>query len=126
MDLVLAAELMAIPFRAVVSTVVESVAAPGGSGELGPLYMVFKQASVLHVHHENLFPVTAAAGNHVCHILAVIAEIRAFERHRAVFAESVWIQKDAGLATEFVHLVEDALILQAVILVKIPLAVLLV
>ena len=117
---------MAIPLRSVVGTVVKAVAAPGSPGELGPLYMVFKQASVLHVHHENLFPVAAAAGNHISHVLAVVRKIGALEGHCTVVAEGIGIQEDAGLAAEFVHLVEDALVLESVVLVEIPLAVLLV
>ena len=125
-DLVLAAELVAIPLRSVVGTVVKTVAAPGSPGKLGPHYMVFKQAAILHIHHENFFPVAAAAGNHIGHVLAVVREIGALESHRAVVAEGIGIQEDAGLAAEFVHLVEDALVLESVVLVEIPFAVLLV
>ena len=107
----------------IVGAVEEAVSLPGGPGELRPFDMVREQFAGGGVHHVELLPVASAAGNAVGRILAVVAEIHALEGHGAVFAEGVGVQEHARLPVRRILLIEHALVLQAVVLIKIPFAV---
>ena len=123
-DLVLAAELVAVAGGGVVGAVVEAVAAPGCSGELGPDNVVFQELTGLGVHYVDLFPVASAAGDGVCGVLAVIGEIHALEGYGAVVTELVGIKEHVRLCVRGIHFIEDTLVLEAVVAVVVPLAVL--
>ena len=103
-----------------VGAVEEAVPQPGGAGEFGPFDVVFQQRAGLHVHHVEFLPVASAAGDTVCHQTAVLVEIGALERDRAVVREFVRIEEDALLPVRRIHFVQDALVLQAVVAVDVP------
>ena len=50
-------------------------------------------------------------------------KVNALKCHRTIGTQVVGIQKDARFTSQFVHLVHDVLVLQAVVLVVVPLAV---
>ena len=85
--------------------------------------MVLCQLSRLQVDHVDLLPVAAAAGDGVGGILAVVREVDALQGHRTVGAQFVGVEEHAGLTAQLVHYVHHALVLQAVVLVEVPLAV---
>ena len=107
----------------IVGAVVEAVSAPCRLSELGPLNVVLKERAGFYVHHENLLPVTSAAGNGVGHVFAVIGEKGALQGHGAVFAQGIGIQENHRFRLRRIHLIQDSLVLEAVIFVDIPLAV---
>ena len=115
-------ELLALHW-CVIGTVVEPVALPGSTRELRPFNMVLCQLSCLQVNHEDLLPVAATARDGVGSIFAVVREIHTLQGHSAVSTQLVGIEEHAWLTAQLVHHIHHALVLQTVVLVKIPLAV---
>ena len=109
----------------IVCTVVETVATPCGASELCPHDVVIQQLLCLHVHDVYLLPVAAAARDGVCEVFAVVAEGDVLQSHCTVIAQLVGVEEHAPCIAQFVHLVEHGLVLQSVVAVHIPLAVLL-
>ena len=105
-------------FGGVIAAVEEAVTQPLGIGELGPNDVVVEHAVFLQVLDEDLVPVTAAAGDDVGQIAAVIGEVQLLQGHGAVFAQRVGVKHHLVVA-RFVILVEHALVLQTVVLEKI-------
>jgi len=103
-------------FWAVVGGIEESVLVPRGTRELCPFDVVGEEFEGGHVLHVDLDPVGAAALDGVGHVLAVVGEADAAERHGAVVGERVGVEEDGGLAVEGLLHVNDALVLEAVVL----------
>ena len=112
---------------AVVCAVVEAVGAvPGRAGKLGPLDVVVEQTARRGIHHIDFSPVGAGARHGVCRVSAVGAHVHARERHGAVVAQGVGVDKYLGiLAVRLRGAVEHSLIAQAVVDIEIILAVVL-
>ena len=86
--------------------------------------MVGQQFARRHVLNVYFLPVAAAARDDVSHVSAIFREAYSLQSHGAVGAQLVRIEKLVECSSEFVHLVEDALVLQPVVLKHIPFAVL--
>ena len=121
--LILRAILLAL-LGGIVGTVVEAVATPLRTSELRPFYVVGQQFARRHVLNVYFLPVAAAARDDVSHVSAIFREAYSLQSHGAVGAQLVRIEKLVECSSEFVHLVEDALVLQPVVLKHIPFAVL--
>ena len=85
--------------------------------------MVVQELSRSDIHHVKLRPVGTASRHAVSHVLPVVREVNALQSHRSVVAQLVRVEEHARRTAQFVHHVEHTLVLQAVILVEIPLAV---
>ena len=87
--------------------------------------MVIERLARRHVLHVYLLPVRSVTRDDIRHILAVVRERGALQRHRAVGAQRVRVEPHAPLAdgrVVAVHLVEHRLVLQSVVAVGVPLA----
>ena len=115
-------ELLALHW-CIVGRIVETVAVPGCTRELGPLDMVIGQLSRLQVDDVELLPVAAGARHSVSHVLAVVREIRTLQGYGAVGAQLVGVKEYARLTAQLVHDIHDRLVLQPVIFIEVPLAV---
>ena len=87
--------------------------------------MVVKEFSGCHILDIDFFPVAAATRNDVGKIASVVGEGNALYRNGSVGAETVWIEKDALFTTQLVHLIEHRLVLQSVVAINVPFAILL-
>lgn len=106
----------------VIGAVIETVGAPGDSGELGPLDVVGEEPPRCHFADEDLLPVAAGARDDVSHVLAVVRERDILERHGAIVRELIGVKEYAAWRSERIHLIKDALILEPVIGVDVPFA----
>ena len=112
----------------VVGTVVEAIAKPCHVGELSPKNMVLQVVARLAVLDVDFLPVGTAARDDVGHVATVVGEVSALESHSAVGAELVGVEPYALFLygrVGTVHLIEHILVLQSVVAMYIPLAVLL-
>lgn len=109
------AELLA-GFGAIVGGIEEAVLVPRSARELRPFDMVGEEFEGGHVLHVDFNPVGAAALDGVGHVFAVVGEADATERDRAVVGELVGVEEDGRLAVEGLLHVDDALVLEAVVL----------
>ena len=99
----------------VIAAVEEAVAQPLGIGELGPHDVVVEHTVLLQVLDKDLVPVTAAAGDDVGQVAAVVGEIQLLQGHGAVVAQRVGVEHHLVVAVGAV-LIQHALVLQAVVL----------
>ena len=76
------------------------------------------RVAVLEVLDVDLVPVTAAAGDDIGQVAAVVGEVQLLQGHGAVLAQRVGVEHHLVCAVGTV-LVEDALVLQAVVLEEI-------
>ena len=104
----------------VIAAVEETVAQPLGVGELGPDDVVIKHLVLLEVLHIDFVPVTAAAGDDIGQVAAVVGEVQLLQCHSAVVTQRIGVEHHLVVAIGTV-LVEDALVLQSVVLEEIEL-----
>ncbi len=92
------------------------VVSPCNTRELHPLNDLIIIGATINIAHANLLPVTTTAGGTIGEQHTILRERLIGKRNRAILAEGIGIEDNRCFTAQGVLHVEDALILQAVIL----------
>ena len=96
--------------------IIKAVTLPGGAAELGPLDAVLELLAGLHLHDPHLRPVRPTLRPRIGGIAVIVRESGQESPGGSVRRKSVGVEEDPGFAVQALLDVDDALVLEAVVL----------